>query len=131
MQRTMINFWLDVTLLILFLTTLWTSFVVRFVFPPGTLAADWRLWGWTYDHWSDFQFAIICFFAFAVLIHVMLHWTWVCGVVTRRLLSKKDGKRRNWDDGIRTLYGVGLLVVLLNIIGVAFAAAMLMVQGPS
>jgi hypothetical protein len=46
------------------------------------------------------------------------------------LLRKKDGQRRTWDDGIRTLYGVGLLVVLFNILGVAFAAAMLMVQGP-
>ncbi|MBC8353167.1 MAG: DUF4405 domain-containing protein [Planctomycetes bacterium] len=131
MHRTMINFWLDVTLLFLFLAGLWTSFVLRFVFPPGTLATDWRLWGWTYDHWADCQFVLISIFALAVLIHVMLHWTWVCGVMTRQLLRKKDGKRRIWGDGIRTLYGVGLLVVLFNILGVAFAAAMLMVKGPS
>lgn len=131
MQRTLINFWLDTTLLIVFLAGLWTSFVVRFVFPPATQAEGWHLWGWTYDHWADAQFVIICLFALAVLIHVMLHWTWVCGVITSRLLGKKDGQRRTWDDGIRTLYGVGLLVVLFNILGVAFAAALLMVQGPN
>ena len=131
MQRTLINFWLDLTLLILFLIVVWTSFTIRFVFPPATLAAGWRLWGGTYDQWADFQFVAICLFALAVLIHVMLHWTWVCGVITSRLLRRKDGKRRNWDDGIRTLYGVGLLVVLLNVLGIAFATAVLMVQGPS
>ena len=131
MPRTLINFWFDATLLVVFLSGLWTSFVVRFVFPPATLADGWHLWGWTYDHWADTQFVLVCLFALAVLIHVMLHWTWVCGVITSRLLSKKDGKRRTWDDGIRTLYGVGLLVVLLNILGLAFAAAMLMVQEPN
>ncbi len=131
MQRTLINFWLDATLLILFLAGLWSTFVIRFVFPPGTLAAGWRLWGWTYDQWADFQFVLIGIFSFAVLIHVMLHWTWVCGVITSRLLRRKNGKRRSWDDGTRTLYGVGLIVVLLNALGIAFAAAVLTVQGPS
>ena len=131
MHRTLINFWLDLTLLILFLAVLWSSFVVRFVFPPPTLAQGWQLWGRTYDHWAEIQFALTSIFAAAVLIHVMLHWTWVCGVITSRVLRKSDGKRRNWDDGTRTLYGVGLLVVLLNILGLAFAAAVLTVQGPS
>lgn len=131
MQRTLINFWLDVTLLILFLAALWASFVIRFVFPPATLADGWQLWGRTYNHWAEFQFTLICLLALAVLIHVMLHWTWVCGVVTSRLLRGKEGQRRNWDDGTRTIYGVGLLVVLFNILGLAFAAAVLTVQGPS
>lgn len=130
MQRTLINFWLDLTLLILFLAGLWSSFVIRFVFPPGTLADGWFLWGWTYDQWTDFRFLLICLFALAVLVHVMLHWSWVCGVITSRLLRRTDGKRRHWDDGTRTLYGVGLLVVLFNILGLAFAAAVLSVQGP-
>lgn len=130
MQRTLINFWLDLTLLILFLAGLWASFVIRFVFPPGTLADGWLLWSWTYDQWADFRFLLICLFALAVLVHVMLHWSWVCGVITSRLLRRRDGKRRNWDDGTRTLYGVGLLVVLFNILGLAFAAAVLTVQGP-
>lgn len=130
MQRTLINFWLDVVLLVVFLAGLWATFVIRFVFPPATLADGWYLWGWTYNHWSDLQFGLICLFALAVLIHVMLHWTWVCGVITSRLLRKRDGKRRNWDDGTRTLYGVGLLVVILNVLGLAFAAAIMTVQGP-
>ena len=103
---------------------------MRFVFPPGTLAEGWLLWGLTYDQWFEFEFWALCVFALAVLIHIMLHWTWVCGVITSRLLRSRDGTKRQWTDGERTLFGVGLMVVLFNVLGLAFAAAMLMVQRP-
>lgn len=130
MSRTLINFWLDLLLLVLFLTTLWTTFVIRFIFPPGTLAAGWTLWGATYDQWLEFQFGALCLFAMAVLLHIMLHWTWVCGVIAGRFFRQASGKKRLWDDGQRTLIGVGFLIVLLNILGLGFAAAMLMVRVP-
>lgn len=130
MSRTLLNFWLDTSLLILFLAWLWLAFVVRLVFPPGTLAEGWLLWGLTYDQWFEFEFWTLCFFALAVLIHIMLHWTWVCGVITSKIIRRRDGTKRQWSDGERTLFGVGLMVVLFNVLGLAFAAAMLMVQRP-
>lgn len=130
MSRTLLNFWLDTTLLVLFLSWLWLAFVVRFVFPPGTLAEGWTLWGLTFDQWFEFEFWALCLFALAVLVHIMLHWTWICGVITSRLLRRRDGTKRQWSDGERTLFGVGLMVVLFNVLGLAFAAAMLMVQRP-
>jgi len=130
MSRTLLNFWLDVVLLLLFSSLLWCIFVIRFVFPPGTAASGWSLWGWTYDQWFDFQFGCACAMALAVLVHVMLHWTWVCGVITSRLLPKRETKRL-WGDGERTLVGVGLLVVLFNLLGLAFAVATLSVQAPT
>ena len=36
---TVVNFWLDLSLRVIFVVLLWTSVVVRFVFPPGTSAA--------------------------------------------------------------------------------------------
>lgn len=130
MSRTLVNFWLDFSLLLSFLSLVWISFVLRFVFPPATTADGWRLWGWTYDQWLDLHFGCLCLLALGVLIHVMLHWSWVCGVLTTRLLPAK-GKRRPWDDGERTLVGVGLMVVLLNLLGIAMAAAMFTVQHPT
>jgi len=32
---------------------------------------------------------------------------------------------------MQTIYGVGLLIVLLNLIGITVAAAMLTIQGPA
>lgn len=129
MSKTLLNFWLDVTLLLAFLTILWSSAVLRFVFPPGTAADGWQLWGWSYDRWFEFQFWSLVFFAFAVLLHVMLHWTWICGVVSSKIWRRRDSKGPI-SDGVRTLYGVGLLAALLHLLGAAYFFAQLAVVPP-
>jgi len=106
---------------------IWVTVVLRFVFPPGPDATGWTLWSCNYDQWNGIQFALLSLMGVAVLVHVMLHWTWVCGVITGWLVKEKGGRR---DDGSRTLWGVGLLIILLNLIGLAVAAAALMIQGP-
>jgi hypothetical protein len=128
-SRTAINFFVDLALLIALVALMWISVVVRFVFPRGTEATGWRLLGLGYDDWCGLQFGTVALLAALVVLHLMLHWTWVCGVVTSRL-SRWRGKTIQLDDGNRTLYGVGLLIVILNIIGLLTAAAALMIHGP-
>jgi hypothetical protein len=127
MSRTFLNFILDSLLLAAFSVLVWSAVVVRFVFPPGTSTAGWRLWGLGYDQWISIQFAMVAILALGVLIHVMLHWTWVCGFVAARL---GRGKKAKLDDGTQTLYGVGLLIVIFNLLGLAIAAAALSIQPP-
>ncbi|MCR9117608.1 MAG: hypothetical protein NXI22_11745 [bacterium] len=129
MSRTILNFWLDTFMLLLFLGALWCVFVIRFIFPPASAAAGWTLWGWSYDQWSDLQFGILVAFAFTVLLHLMLHWSWVCGVVTTRLLRRS--KKRPLSEGEQTLVGVGLLALVIHVLGIAFFVAMLAVQSPN
>lgn len=129
-KRTMINFWLDLLMLVVFVALLWASTIVRFVFPPAVTAQDWLLWGWNVDQWIGLQFGLLAAFTFLVVLHLMLHWTWVCGVLAARFLTRPGGKKRNIDDGTRTLWGVGLLIVLLNIMGIGIAAAVLTIQKP-
>ncbi len=131
MSRTIINFWLDLTLLVTFSATAWLTAVLRFVFPPATATAGWTLWGATYEQWFAIQFWAVCLLALLVIIHVMLHWTWVCGVVVSRMLPDRDGKKRQLSDGVRTLYGVGLLVAVLHILGIALFVAGLAIQSPT
>ena len=126
-SKTTINFWLDVLLLLLFLLAFWTALVIRFLFPPGPEAAGWTLWSWNYTQWSDFQFGVMIVFALAVLLHVMLHWPWVCGVVATRVFGRKHLPK---DDGSFTLWGVGLIIAIVNVVGGAFAAAALSIAGP-
>lgn len=124
MSKTVLNFWLDVCLLCAFLTLCAVSAILQFVFPIGPDAGGWRLWGWGYVAWRDFQFGVLCVFAGLVLLHVMLHWTWVCGVVTTKI---KPTKQRP-DEGQRTLWGVGTLIVLLHVlVGVVVAALLTIV----
>jgi hypothetical protein len=127
MSRTSLNFILDSGLLVVFTGLVWSSAVVRFVFPPAYESKGWQLWGLGFDAWMILQFAMLSLLALGVLIHVMLHWSWVCGVITSRLSRGKKGKL---DDGVQTLYGVGLLIVILNILGLAIAAAAVAIQEP-
>ncbi len=128
MSRTTFNFLLDTFLLVNFLALVFVTVVVRFIFPLGTAAADWTLWSLSLGDWIEIQFVTLGIMAAAVLLHVMLHWNWVCGVVMSRLnRNKQTAKGR---EGVRTIYGVGLLIVILNVLGLAVALAILMIRGP-
>ena len=126
LSKTLINFWLDVALMAAFTALSLVSVIVQFVFPPGTAAKDWVLWNMNYGQWCSLQFGLHCFLGLGIVVHVMLHWTWVCGVISRKLL----GQRELPDDGIRTVYGVGLLIVLLLTGAAVVGLAMMTIQMP-
>ncbi|MAT72004.1 MAG: hypothetical protein CMJ58_21070 [Planctomycetaceae bacterium] len=125
--KTDVNFWLDVFLMVVFVVLLWSAVVVQYVFPPGPKTEGWTLWGGDYQTWCGIQFGTLCLFAASVVLHVMLHWTWVCGVVASRWAKDRSAAK---DDGIRTLWGVGLLIAVLNVIGIGVAIAKLTVVAP-
>jgi hypothetical protein len=134
-----INFWLDTALLVVFAALCGCATVVRFVFPPGPVADGWRLWSadydqWCslqyglladYDQWCSLQYGLLAALALGILVHVMLHWSWVCNVAASRF---GRGKTVRIDEGTQTIYGVALLIVLLNVIGLFVAVAALMIQ---
>jgi len=120
-----INLCLDAALLVAFAALCGVAVVVRFVFPPGPAAAGWSLWGLDYDAWSGIQFGLLAALAGGILVHVMFHWSWICNVIAARLATKG-----RVDDGMQTIYGVGLLIALLNAIGIFVAAALLTIRGP-
>lgn len=121
MSRTIINFWLDALLLVLFLTLCEVSAIVRFVFPSAPEASGGTLWGGDYFAWREFQFGVLCAMAVAVLLHLMLHWNWICTVFARNVAGRKP----DYDEGIRTLYGVALLILTLTALGGLLIAAKL------
>ena len=125
-SKTLINFWLDVALMIVFTGLSLVAVIVQFVFPPGTAAKGWTLWAMNYGQWCSLQFGLLCTLGLGVVVHVMLHWTWICGVISRKLLRKRELP----DDGIRTVYGVGLLIVLLLTGATVVGFAMMTIQMP-
>ena len=128
--KTNVNFWLDFFLLIVFMVLCWSAVIVRFVFPPALRTEGWTLWGLDYQTWSDVQFATLCVLSAGILLHVMLHWTWVCSVAANLMRKKDAPKAAQLDGGTRTLWGVGLLIVIFNILGVGIAVAALTIEGP-
>ncbi len=127
--RTDVNFLLDTVLLLLFVALCICSVILEFVFPPGTRAEGWQLWSKSYNEWSRFRFGILSFLAGAVLLHIMLHWSWVCGVVESRTRDKSQPKIPN-DDPSRTLWGVGLLIAIINIAGIVIGLAAITIKSP-
>lgn len=121
-----INFWIDVSLLVLLLALGWIAAVLQFVFPAPTSAAGWSLWGLGYDRWHDVEFAILCLLAAGIVLHVMMHWNWVCSVIATQIVKA----RQRPDDGMQTIYGVATLIVLLHLIGAGVIAAMFCVHQP-
>jgi hypothetical protein len=129
-SKTIVNFVLDTLLLVLVITLLFMAAVLRFVFPAPTLSAGWTLWGYGYDAWSNFEFVLVAVFGLAILLHVMLHWAWVCGVLVSKVL-RRAGPNQMLDEGQQTLLGVGLLIVVVNILGGLIGLAYLTIQSPA
>ncbi|MDP1798752.1 MAG: hypothetical protein Q8K78_14755 [Planctomycetaceae bacterium] len=123
--KTLINFWLDAVLLLLFLVQAWLLTVVALVFPRDDLRST--IWGIGFADWLDGLFIVFCTFGVGVTLHVMLHWTWICGTIATRLLGRKATR----DDGTQTLLGVGFLIALLHALGAAILAARLSLLTPS
>jgi hypothetical protein len=126
MSRTVVNFCLDVLLLVITVAIIWITCALKFVFPPATRADGWMLWGMDYDGWSNVQCGLLGVFAFALLVHLMMHWNWVCSVIATRLL-RRAGKV---DEGIQTLYGVGTLIALILTSTGLLIAAEFMIRRP-
>ncbi len=124
-QITIINFWLDVVLLMLFLVQSGMFAVLHAVFPRGA-GSDWKVWGATPLDWSEMLFRVFCVFSLGIVLHLMLHWDWICGVVATRLLHRKAGK----DDGSHTLIGVGIIVVVVHLLAGVILAARMALVGP-
>ncbi len=125
-SKTLINFWLDALLMVAFVALSIVSVIVQFVFPPGVNSKGWMLWGMSLNHWSGIQFGILAFLGFGIVVHVMLHWTWVCSVVAKKLLRQKEIP----DGGLQTVYGVGLLIGLLLLGAVIVGVATMTIQMP-
>ena len=129
-SKSVVNFWLDFFLLLCFVALCCTQVLLQTIFPEAEAAKGWLLWGMTFTDYQSIQFGIFVVFALSVVIHITLHWPWVCGIVVNKFRKHKWGGKHQLEDGIRTLWGVGTLIIFCNIIGGVLALAKLMIQGP-
>jgi len=121
-----INFWIDALILVLLTAVGWISAMLQVTFPAPTAAGGWTLWGLNYDQWRDLQFGALCLFAFGILVHVMMHWNWVCSLIATQILQV----RQRPDEGMQTIYGVATLIFLLHLIAAGVVVAMICVRRP-
>jgi hypothetical protein len=122
-----VNFWIDASILLVLTAIGWITAVLQVAFPAPTAADGWTLWGLTFDQCRDIQFAGLCLFAIGILIHVMMHWNWICSVIATQIVHARGRP----DEGMQTIYGVITLIVLLHLIAAGVIVALLCVRRPS
>ncbi|MFQ5430357.1 MAG: DUF4405 domain-containing protein [Phycisphaerae bacterium] len=118
---------MDVALLAALMGVLWTTAVVQFVFPAVSRSAGWTLWRLDAEAWQAIQTGAVAAFALIVLLHLILHWNWVCLFIASRL-SRLVGRRIVVAKAVRTLYGVGTLIFVLTLLGAMLMVAELTIQ---
>jgi len=129
LTRSGVNFLVDFSILVFLCCMLLATFVVNFIFPPASEAAGWELWGMSYERWQSCQFLTVCVFSLGVLLHLILHWNWVCGFLTNRY-TRWSGKPLSWNEAIKTAYGVTALIGVFVILGLMLLAAELQIRAP-
>ena len=119
LRRSTLNFLIDVLALLGIFVMMATGLVIRFVLPPGTGGGHGEgglaLWGLGRHDWGDVHFWTSVVLGVLLVVHVALHWSWVCMMVQRIL----GGSEVNQPTAGRcNACGVGfLLAVALVFVG--------------
>ncbi len=118
MRRNVLNFLVDLATLLAILALAATGLVMRFVLPPGTGGrgggGGLALWGLGRHGWGDIHFWTSAVLAGLLVVHVALHWSWVCFTAARLLegsVESVQGRAR------RHVSGVVLLVAVIVLLG--------------
>lgn len=122
----LINFFLDLCLLLNFVVVLFIAATLQFVFPVGVKAHGWKLWGGDVVAWQNLEFTTLAIFTLGVTVHVMLHWSWICGVLNKQLFKRTVLK----SDGTDTLIGVVLIAALVHVIAIGLLLARWSIEKP-
>lgn len=124
LRRSTLNFLVDVLALLAIFVMVATGLVIRFALPPGTGGGHGEgglaLWGFGRHDWGDVHFWTSVVLGVLLIVHVALHWSWVCLMVKRLLGGTEAGQPA---AGRCTACGVGfLLVVILAFAGFTWYA---------
>ncbi|NLX14166.1 MAG: DUF4405 domain-containing protein [Phycisphaerales bacterium] len=119
MRRNTLNYLVDFATLLAILVMVATGLVIRFVLPPGTGGGrggrGFVLWGLGRHDWGDVHFWASVVLGVLLVVHVALHWSWVC-TVSYRLLRGAEAAGSP-SPAKRNAYGVAFLVILIVIFG--------------
>jgi hypothetical protein len=90
MSRSTVNFILDLVSFLNLLGLAITGFIMRYVLPPGTGGMGRvlhggtgrgvhvkELWSMTRHEWGNIHFCLALVFVVLMIIHIILHWTWI------------------------------------------------------
>jgi hypothetical protein len=135
MRRTTLNFIVDLAAWVAMILLAATGLIVRYVLPAGSGGrgggSQLLLWGFGRHDWGALHFWLSIALGVLVVLHIVLHWSWVCAT-TRRHLPSFARWPSSTSKTVQNLYGIGLLsmAALLTFAFVWFCQASV-VAGPS
>ena len=79
MKRNKLNYLIDLLSLLLFCGLVWTGSLIYFILPPGSRSGGGlTLWGLDRHQFGDIHLGLAIALVVALLIHIALHWRWIC-----------------------------------------------------
>ncbi len=120
-RKTTLNFTIDFLAFLLMLSMIGTGVIIRYVLPPGSGGRGGgyglTLWGMDRHDWGGVHFWLAVFLLGLLVLHVALHWSWVCNFVRRHVSHDRSHSRISQRAAIA--FGAGFFV-LLNLLVVWF-----------
>lgn len=114
MRKNTLNFLVDVVTLLVMLAMVCTGLVMKYALPPGSGGKGLVLWSLTRHEWGDVHFWLSVAIAALLVLHVLLHWAWVCGTVRRLMgLAQPTGRARRFRDNALAVFSLAVLCGLV------------------
>ena len=98
MKRSTVNFIVDLVSFVDLLGMVFTGLIMKYILPPGTGGCGRlehggqgrehikELWSLTRHEWGSIHYCLALLFIALMVVHVILHWTWIKSYV-KSLLS--------------------------------------------
>lgn len=127
MRRNTLNLVVDVLTFIGLMVVAVTGLLMKFVLPSGSPRMGLTLFGWDRHDWGAFHFWATVGLGVILVVHLALHWRWVCTTVGRIVMGARQARLPAWE---RNVVGVGALVIVVGVVvGLLGGARMLTTRG--
>lgn len=125
MSRNWLNFVVDLVTALAALNLVFTGLLIYLVMPPGSGHGRLTLLGADRHTWGDVHFWTAVVVLGLVVLHVALHWQWVCTMACR---IAPGGRRGSPNARRRQIAGAMAVLAVVAIVGGALWAASAAVQ---
>jgi hypothetical protein len=116
-RKNTLNFIIDCIAAVTMLTMISTGLLLYFILPPGSRGGHGLLfWGLDRHEWGDIHFWSAVALIVLMVLHVLLHWKWVC-LTVYSWVNPEGFPQKKLTPRRRNLYGLGFFVLVVLLVG--------------
>lgn len=114
MKRNTLNYLVDAATALAVIGLVATGLIIRLVLPPGSGERR-TLWGLGRHDWGDVHYWIVIAGGVLLMVHLALHWQWICTVTLGLLGRRAGGAGERPPRALRNLTGVLMVVLTVGV----------------